>query len=192
MSARQPHYVGLALIVSLVTAVLDPAGADSRDTASRDAVEAAPGTGEPAQMAAEVQQDHARANDYADCVGQENVIRVAVNGVGSDLGTITTDLHGERPEEFLKKKKKLLRVRVPAKPGTVRFCFQAPQPGVFAIGLYHDENANRRFDKDFFGLPAEPYGVSNNPRILFGPPSHEESAFVVGPEGVELEITLRD
>lgn len=189
MSARQPLYAGLTLIVSLVAGVVEPSWAEPRDNATRDdAYIAVPGNRALAHTPAAVSRGVGQSN----CAGQENVIHVAVSGVGSDLGTITADLHGERPEEFLKKSKKLLRVRVPARSGTVRLCFQAPKSGVYAIGVYHDENANKRFDKGLFGIPAEPYGISNNPRILFGPPSHEDSAFVVAPEGIELEITLRD
>ena len=62
-------------------------------------------------------------------------------------------------------------------------------PGTYAIAIYHDKNANRHFDKNFLGLPAEPYGVSNNPPINFGPPSLEDSAFKV--EGPLTPMMIR-
>lgn len=124
------------------------------------------------------------------CRGLENEIRVIVTNVAGDAGTITVDLHGDRPEDFLKKGQKLLRVRKRAVAGRVEICLSAPRPGTYAIGLYHDRNGNKRFDRNFLGLPVEPYGISNNPRIRFGPPSHEEAAFRVGPEGTALEIVL--
>ena len=96
------------------------------------------------------------------------------------------------PKSSSRQGKKILRVRAPARAGKVRFCMQVPKPGVFATGIYHDLSANKRFDKDLFELPAEPYGISNNPRIFFGPPSLEESAFVAAPEGTEVRITLKD
>lgn len=127
----------------------------------------------------------------AACWNRGNAIRVVVKNIRSDRGTITADLHGDDPEEFLKKGKKILRVRVPARSGQVELCLAAPSPGIFAIGLYHDENGNRKFDKNFLGLPAEPYGISNDPTLLLARPKHEDAAFTVGPEGANLVITLR-
>ena len=132
------------------------------------------------------------ANDQViDCVGQPLAITIVVTGVRSSKGLITADLHGDRPEDFLKKGKKLARVRVPAQAGETRLCFLAPHAGVFAAGVYHDENANRRFDKNFLGLPSEPYGVSNNPGFSLGPPKFKASAFTVDDNGTELTIKLR-
>ena len=189
MISRQSLYAVTAVIVAVAASAAGYARDEPRDGAShQDAYQASPGNRGPAGVPDAVSPDW----EGSDCTGLDNLIHIEVSGVQSDLGTITADLHGEHPEEFLKQGKKILRVRVPARSGKVRFCMQAPRPGVFAIGVYHDQNANKRFDKDLFGLPAEPYGISNNPRILFGPPSHEESAFVVGPEGTNLQITLRD
>jgi uncharacterized protein (DUF2141 family) len=49
-----------------------------------------------------------------------------------------------------------------------------------------------KFDKGAFGLPAEPYGVSNNPRMRLGPPKIGEALFHVAPNGAEVEIDLKD
>jgi uncharacterized protein (DUF2141 family) len=132
------------------------------------------------------------AETVTDCADRANAIHVIVKNVRHTKGTITADLHGDNPKEFLKKRKRILRVRVPAKRGSVEMCLPAPHPGVFAIGLYHDVNGNRKFDKNFFGLPKEPYGVSNTPRPRLGPPRHKDAAFAVGPDGTRIEINLRD
>ncbi len=125
------------------------------------------------------------------CQGRENVIHLIISDVRNDKGTITADLHGDRPEEFLKKGAKILRVRQPAEVGQVGLCLPAPGPGTYAIGLYHDENGNEKLDKNLLGIPVEPLGISNNPVFVFGPPSYADSAFSVGPEGTNLEIVLR-
>ena len=82
-----------------------------------------------------------------------------------------------------------MRVRVPAVKGETKMCVPVAAPGTYAIAIYHDKNANRHFDKNFLGLPAEPYGVSNNPPINFGPPSLEDSAFKV--EGPLTPMMIR-
>ena len=79
----------------------------------------------------------------------------------------------------------------PAKAGTTRVCIPVDAPGVYAAGAYHDRNANRRFDKNWLGIPVERFGVSNNPSMTFGAPPFEEAAFEVGANGIDLTIKLR-
>lgn len=47
--------------------------------------------------------------------------------------------------------------------------------GEYAVAIYHDVNNNGRLDKNFVGIPNEPYGFPGNPSTLFGPPSFEKA-----------------
>jgi outer membrane protein len=51
-------------------------------------------------------------------------------------------------------------------------------PGEYALLVYHDENDNKRIDKNFIGIPVEPIGFSNRyaPKA---PPSFSRAAFVI-------------
>ena len=51
-------------------------------------------------------------------------------------------------------------------------------PGEYALFVYYDQNANKRVDKNFIGIPVEPIGFSNRyaPRA---PPSFSRAAFVL-------------
>lgn len=42
--------------------------------------------------------------------------------------------------------------------------------GNYAIAILHDENDDSKMNKNFFGLPKEGYGFSNNVMGAFGPP----------------------
>lgn len=55
--------------------------------------------------------------------------------------------------------------------------------GKYAIALFHDENGNKKLDKNFFGNPKEGYDFSNNPNTLFEP-SFEDAEF-------ELNTTIK-
>jgi uncharacterized protein (DUF2141 family) len=132
----------------------------------------------------------ARAAEHSDCTPRPNLVVVDVIDVRSEKGTVTLDLF-DRPEAFLKGKHKVLRVRVPAEMEATRLCFAVPAPGTYAIGLYHDRNANMRLDQGALGIPVEAYGVSNNPKIFLSAPSFEEAAFEVPSEGAMLEIRLK-
>lgn len=116
-------------------------------------------------------------------------VLITVQNVKEGRGLITADMHDNNPERWLKGGQHLVRVRVPAIKGETKICVPVAEPGTYAIAIYHDKNANRRFDKNFLGLPSEPYGISNNPPINFGPPSLEDSAFKV--EGQLVPITIR-
>ncbi|MDR1342816.1 MAG: DUF2141 domain-containing protein [Prevotellaceae bacterium] len=37
--------------------------------------------------------------------------------------------------------------------------------GQYAISIYHDLNSNGKLDKNWFGIPSEKYGFSNNPKV---------------------------
>jgi uncharacterized protein (DUF2141 family) len=46
--------------------------------------------------------------------------------------------------------------------------------GNYAIAVFQDINNNGKLDKNWFGIPTEPYGFSNDPVIRFGPPSFND------------------
>ena len=60
-----------------------------------------------------------------------------------------------------------------------------------AIAVYHDANSNKKLDKNFFGVPTEHYGFSNDARGVFGPPSFEETAIKVIAGKQVLSIQLK-
>ncbi len=125
------------------------------------------------------------------CDHAAHAIDVRVHGVRSDHGYVTFALYGENPDDFLRKGKKIFQHRFSAKPGTMAFCIQVPEPGTYAAAAYHDENGNTKLDKNWIGFPVEAFGVSNNPKMFLLPPSHEEAAFRVEDQGVAVEITLK-
>ncbi|MBI2014291.1 MAG: DUF2141 domain-containing protein [Candidatus Rokubacteria bacterium] len=80
---------------------------------------------------------------------------------------------------------------MPARAEAVTVRLAAPGPGLYAVAVYHDENGNGKFDRRWFGLPAEGFGVSNNPKFTLRAPSHAEAAFQVGRGLAVVEISLR-
>ena len=55
------------------------------------------------------------------------------------------------------------------------------------IEAYREE-----LDKNAFGLPAEPYGVSGNPKIRLAPPPISAALFPVAETGASVEIRLKN
>ncbi|MDP2605551.1 MAG: DUF2141 domain-containing protein [Deltaproteobacteria bacterium] len=63
--------------------------------------------------------------------------------------------------------------------------------GDYGIAVFHDENKNGKMDKNFVGIPLEPYGFSNNQRVNFGAPKWEKSKFAVRIPTTEISIEVK-
>jgi uncharacterized protein (DUF2141 family) len=64
--------------------------------------------------------------------------------------------------------------------------------GEYAIAVLHDINLNEKADKSIIGIPTEPFGFSNYPRITFGVPDFEDVAFSINEPQQELEIEMKE
>lgn len=130
--------------------------------------------------------------EHLSCTGAPNEVRVTVRGVKESIGLVTVELYRNDEATFLTKEGRELRKQFAARAPATHICLHAPKSDSYAVAVYHDENANSRFDKTGLGLPAEPYGVSNNPRMRFGPPKIAEALFDVAESGAAVEITLNN
>lgn len=72
--------------------------------------------------------------------------------------------------------------------GTATYRFQLPE-GTYAIGIFVDANYNNEMDRNFFGVPKEQYGFSNDAKGNFGPPSFKDASFTVSSD-ITLAINL--
>lgn len=79
--------------------------------------------------------------------------------------------------------------RIEANAATVHATFSV-EPGNYAIAVFHDENGNGKMDKRLFGIPKEPYGLSNNFRPRFSGPKFSDCQFSVGEGGKAVRIDL--
>ena len=131
--------------------------------------------------------------EHVSCRGSQNEIRVIVEGVKDGVGLMRADLYKNDENGFLKKAGQIKKVRFAARAPATKFCIEAPASGNYAIAVYQDENANLTFDKKAFGLPAEPYGISNNPKLRFAPPTIDQALFSVAEkDGATVVIELKN
>lgn len=67
------------------------------------------------------------------------------------------------------------------------------EPGRYALAVYHDVNGNEELDKNFVGIPKEPYGFSKDFRPQFSAPSFKDCAFEVTGESLQkISVKLTD
>jgi uncharacterized protein (DUF2141 family) len=135
----------------------------------------------------------ARAQAQSDCGGPAGKARIWINvdRVRSSTGLIAVTVYGDNPRKFLAKRGALYVVRVPARQGRTRVCVNLPSTGVYAFGVYHDADSNRTVNRTGIGLPAEDFGFSNNPRLLFSIPTFSSVRLNVPRTNMWTTIRLR-
>jgi uncharacterized protein (DUF2141 family) len=80
--------------------------------------------------------------------------------------------------------------REPARAGIVEFTLRNVKPGTYAVAVFHDLNGNARLDRNFIGLPSEPYGFSNDVGRR-GPPNFEGALITVKEPSTTVRVTIR-
>jgi uncharacterized protein (DUF2141 family) len=83
-----------------------------------------------------------------------------------------------------------LRAAMPIAQEPETFQFAHVPPGRYAIAVLHDENENRKLDRNIFRVPKEGFGFANNPTVTFSAPSWKDASVQVGCPVTELSIHL--
>jgi uncharacterized protein (DUF2141 family) len=127
------------------------------------------------------------------CGGKPSATRIYVNveRIRSSRGLIAVTVYGDNPRKFLAKRGALYVVRAPARAPTTMVCVHLPAPGIYGLGVYHDADGDRGYDRTAIGLPAEAYGFSNNPPVIFGLPSFSSVRLNVPRTNMRTNIRLK-
>jgi uncharacterized protein (DUF2141 family) len=127
------------------------------------------------------------------CTGAPSAtwINVVAEGLRNSNGLLAITLYADDPSKFLAHHGSLYVGRINATQGTTRGCIFVPRPGVYALALYHDENANQKFDRNGIGFPAEGYGFSNNPPTLAGLPSFRSVRLSIPRTGLTTRVEMK-
>jgi len=104
---------------------------------------------------------------------------------------LNVGLYNNDPDNFLFKKGRKRTVRIPATDEQHVVCMNLDQPGTYAVAVYHDTNADRKLKLRWNMMPAEPFGLSNNPENQTSFPKFSDSAFTTGNLGANIVVNLR-
>ena len=128
-----------------------------------------------------------------DCTGKpsDTKLFVTVSNVRASTGLIAVTLYADDRSKFLAKRGSIYVGRVPASAPVTRVCIHLPSPGTYALAVYHDMDANRKFKRSSLGLPAEGYGFSNNASTFLGLPSFRSVRFTAPRSGAETAVRLK-
>jgi uncharacterized protein (DUF2141 family) len=101
-------------------------------------------------------------------------LTVKIEGLKSDKGSLLVGIYNTQ-ESFLKKPFKSNIIKIVDKKAIVTF--KNIPKGNYAVSFVHDQNNNKKMDTNFFGIPKEAYGCSNNAMGFMGPPKYEDAKF---------------
>lgn len=94
--------------------------------------------------------------------------------------------------DFMETEKRIVGLVVPVKSREPLQVTLGNFPfGSYAVAIFHDLNGNGELDKNSFGIPAEPYAFSNNPRVKWRAPTFRETRFELRQPKLELDIELK-
>lgn len=114
-------------------------------------------------------------------------INIELNNLQPTCGSLKIGLYHSKTT-FLSVKKAFRHIKS-NKISTKVYRFQNIPNGIYAIALFCDENHNGKLDTNFFGIPKEAYGFSNNPKVL-GKPDFDDAKFELE-ESINLVIKVQ-
>ena len=78
----------------------------------------------------------------------------------------------------------------PISGSTATVTFEHLPPGRYAVAVLHDENRNKKLDRNFLGIPKEGFGFANNPHVGLSAPKWEQAAIDVGCPVTEISVHM--
>lgn len=85
----------------------------------------------------------------------------------------------------------LITQQIPVSQQLITNSLSGLTAGKYCVRFFQDLNANGELDLAANSIPKEPVGFSNNPNLMFGQPSPEDSMFELG-ENSEMKIKVNN
>ena len=122
---------------------------------------------------------------------QNGSLCIWVNGYEDTGGDMLFSLYNQAdgwPSDRTKiyKPGKIMRVS----DDEVMYCYRNLPYGSYAVAVLYDINHDGDMNYNFFGLPTEEYGFSNNPRVYLSAPSFERCKVILDKSRVQIEVNL--
>ncbi len=105
-------------------------------------------------------------------------IRIVVNGLRTTMGEVRCLLFDSEDGFPSQVNKAFKRGRSRAESTATIIEFNGVPTGIYAVACFHDENNNGKLETNLFGIPREPWAISNDARPRgFGPPGYARARF---------------
>ncbi len=108
---------------------------------------------------------------------RECTLRIHVDGLRNSIGVVGTELFTS-PAGWPENVDRTFRhgaTPIGAGEHAVTAVWVNLPPGNYGVVALHDENKNRKLDRNIFGIPKEGFGFANNPRVGMSAPPFEQA-----------------
>jgi uncharacterized protein (DUF2141 family) len=114
-------------------------------------------------------------------------LTIEISGITPGRGQIYVAVY-DRPETFPTAGQQRTGQILEATGQSLVVHFEDLPPGEYAAVAFQDLNGNGKLDKNFLGMPKEPYGFSNGARGSAGPPKFAAAAVTLDPDGTTTVV----
>lgn len=121
---------------------------------------------------------------------EEYTLNLSIENIQEVKGSIEIGVYNNSAH-FLKEKKAIKTYSLPVTGNSVNQKIKGLPKGDYAISLYHDQNSDGKCNRNFIGIPKEPYGFSNNFKPKFSKPSFKDCKISIS-ANKNLKIDLID
>lgn len=120
----------------------------------------------------------------------QNNLTIVVKGMDETKGNMSIGLYNS-DEYFPEVGKAFKDVSQQIEGTDFTYLFKDVPDGIYAVAIFQDLNKNVKQDKNFIGIPSEPYGFSNDAKATFGPPDFDKASFTINSDKT-ITITLKN
>ncbi len=100
-------------------------------------------------------------------------LTVEVTNIKNKKGRVQIGLYNSY-KKFPKVGKTLRMERIKPTGKTLKYKFTGLSPGKYAVAIYHDENGDKKCNKNLIGIPTEAYAFSRNFRPKMSVPKFSD------------------
>jgi len=127
---------------------------------------------------------------FAQQVESIGTLVIKIINFKNDQGQVKVALFDSKEGFPDKREKAIATVKSKIKNNQTDVKFDSLNYGVYAVGLFHDENLNDKFDSNWLKIPKEGYGASNDAKGKFGPPSFNAAKFELKSDTLKIVIKV--
>ena len=125
----------------------------------------------------------------ASSIAQYGTVIIKIKNIQTLEGNLVIGIFDKKenfPIDGLQFKKTTLKVDA----NEMTYSVELPSQKEYALAIFHDRNADGFIDRNWFGIPLEPYGFSNNIRPTLSAPEFEKVKFRLD-KSANLDINLK-
>lgn len=128
----------------------------------------------------------------ANAVQDSANLTVAIKGIQNQKGQVCLRIYDSERGFPLGNSSELKSQCTKITGNSLKLEFPALKKGTYAIAVIDDRNGNNKLDRDFFGIPEEGFGISNNPTVSIktGIPKFEKASFLLA-QNKTIEIEMK-